>query len=188
MIPVRIVWHHVEPSPTVESRIHQQAERLARLCPEALDCLVTVDAPPRHHHHGGLWGVRIDLSVPHGEVLVGGGDHALDHRFEDLHVAVDAAFRALRRRYQDWQRVRRHDVKVHAEPALATVARISKARRHGFLETPDGREIYFHANAVLGSGFRALRPGSRVRFVEEPGEQGPQASTVEPLEGAEVRQ
>jgi len=49
---------------------------------------------------------------------------------------------------------------------------------YGFLETPDGREIYFHRNSVIGSDFDRLEIGTEVRFAEETGEQGPQASTV----------
>lgn len=46
------------------------------------------------------------------------------------------------------------------------------------LATPDGREIYFHWHSVLHPGFDCLAVGTKVRFVEEPGEKGPQASTV----------
>jgi len=49
---------------------------------------------------------------------------------------------------------------------------------YGFLETPDGREIYFHRNSVLHPGFDRLEIGTEVRFVEELGQEGPQASTV----------
>jgi cold shock CspA family protein len=42
----------------------------------------------------------------------------------------------------------------------------------------DGREIYFHRNAVLAGHFDRLRIGSQVRFAEEAGEKGPQASSV----------
>jgi cold shock CspA family protein len=48
----------------------------------------------------------------------------------------------------------------------------------GFIETADGREIYFHRNSVLDNGFERLTVGSEVRFVEEIGEKGAQASTV----------
>ena len=44
--------------------------------------------------------------------------------------------------------------------------------------TLDGNEIYFHAHSVLHDGFRHLKIGDEVRFVEETGEKGPQASTV----------
>lgn len=47
-----------------------------------------------------------------------------------------------------------------------------------FIETVDGREIYFHRNSVLNGDFLSLREGDRVRFHEEPGDKGPKASTV----------
>jgi len=46
------------------------------------------------------------------------------------------------------------------------------------IETRDGREIYFHRNSVLNAAFDDLKIGAEVRFAEEEGEQGPQASTV----------
>jgi cold shock CspA family protein len=52
---------------------------------------------------------------------------------------------------------------------------------YGFLETPDGRELYFHEHSVLDGGFPELEVGSEVRFIEEPGEKGPQATTVTPV-------
>jgi len=51
-------------------------------------------------------------------------------------------------------------------------------QEYGFIQTSDGREIIFHRNSVLGAGFNALEIGSDVRFSEEEGDKGPQASTV----------
>ena len=51
----------------------------------------------------------------------------------------------------------------------------------GFIETADGREIYFHRNSVLNDAFSRLAPGTRVAFSEEMGEKGPQASSVKLL-------
>lgn len=48
----------------------------------------------------------------------------------------------------------------------------------GFVETPDAREVYFHANSLVDDPFERLAIGDEVRFVEEPGESGPQATTV----------
>jgi cold shock CspA family protein len=42
-----------------------------------------------------------------------------------------------------------------------------------FIETADGREVYFHCNSVLDDAFEHLTVGSEVRFVEEMGEKGP---------------
>jgi cold shock CspA family protein len=58
------------------------------------------------------------------------------------------------------------------------VTKLSSHEGYGFLTTPEGEEIYFHRNSVLNDAFERLAIGTRVRFVEEAGEQGPQASTV----------
>ena len=44
----------------------------------------------------------------------------------------------------------------------------------------DGRQLYFHRNSVLG-GVDRLAVGDEVRFTEENGNEGPQASTVDPV-------
>ena len=51
----------------------------------------------------------------------------------------------------------------------------------GFLETADGRAVYFDRSSVVDGGFGALDVGAPVRFTEEAGEKGPQATTVVPL-------
>jgi cold shock CspA family protein len=60
----------------------------------------------------------------------------------------------------------------------ARVAKLFPVEGYGYIETPDGREIYFHANSVLNNRFKSLKLGSKVSFTEEAGEKGPQASTV----------
>jgi cold shock CspA family protein len=62
--------------------------------------------------------------------------------------------------------------------AQARVVRIFPIEDYGFLETLDGREIYFHKNSVLQTSFDRLEVGTEVYFAEEVGEKGPQASTV----------
>lgn len=49
---------------------------------------------------------------------------------------------------------------------------------YGFIITPDDREIYFHENSIINRDFKSLKEGMEVRFVEEKGEKGPQASSV----------
>ena len=67
-------------------------------------------------------------------------------------------------------------MKAHDAQPAGTVTQLRDD--FGFLETDDGREIYFHRNSVLDEGFAHLRVGTRVSFSEEMGERGPQASTV----------
>jgi cold shock CspA family protein len=75
-------------------------------------------------------------------------------------------------------RVRRGDVKHHEPPNEGTIVSLDKHASFGRIGTTDGREIYFHRNSVLNAKFDALEVGTPVRFDEEAGDQGPQASTV----------
>ncbi len=59
------------------------------------------------------------------------------------------------------------------------VVRLFREEGYGFLRALDGREIYFHRNAVLNDDFDRLVVGAGVRFDEGLGEEGPQASTVQ---------
>lgn len=58
------------------------------------------------------------------------------------------------------------------------MSKILPQEGYGFLTADDGREIYFHKNSVLGRAFPRLKVGTTVRYVEEAGEKGPQASTL----------
>jgi cold shock CspA family protein len=85
----------------------------------------------------------------------------------------------MERILQDYVRKLRGEVKHH-EPALADgkIERIFPYEGYGFILTDDNREIYFDANSVLDKPFENLEVGRKVRFFEERGEKGPQASTV----------
>ncbi len=93
-------------------------------------------------------------------------------------MALNDAFKRARRRLQDHARRMRGEVKSHEAPPIATVKRFDEAGGFGFLETQDGREIYFHKNSLLNGSSLPVAPGTRVTFFEEMGEKGPQASTV----------
>ena len=93
-------------------------------------------------------------------------------------MAIRDAFNAAGRRLQDYARRQSGVVKVHEPVAQGRVTKIFPEEGYGFLETPDGREIYFHGHSVLQPGFDHIAVGTEVRFAEELGEKGPQASTV----------
>src|SRR4030095_15113929 len=75
---------------------------------------------------------------------------------EDVYVAIRDAFNAAGRKLQDYARRHSGAVKVHDGGPPAWVARLIPEKRYGFLETADGREIYFHGNSVLQPGFDRL--------------------------------
>lgn len=179
-IPLQISFHGLESSPAIESRIREKAAKLEQFHDRIVGCRVTVEAPHHHHRHGKLYNVRIDISVPGKDVFVGHSG-PLNHAHEDVYVAIRDAFNAAGRQLQDHARRMRGVVKAHAAPDRGKVTQLLSD--YGFAETPDGQEIYFHKNSVVGDGFYKLEIGNEVRLViaEEEGVEGLQASTVTPI-------
>ncbi|MFZ5468091.1 MAG: HPF/RaiA family ribosome-associated protein [Myxococcota bacterium] len=180
-IPLEISYRDIEPSAAMDVAVRAKAAWLERFFPRIVGCHVTIERPGQHHHRhgkGAHFRVRIELAVP-GGLLVVGRDPARAKTHEDAYLAIHEAFRAMRRQLQDHVRKLRGDVKTHVGPARARVATLFRERGYGFLATEEGREIYFHRASVLGDAFDRLEVGDEVRFVEEVGDEGPQASTVE---------
>src|SRR5271157_2818401 len=98
-------------------------------------------------------------------------------------VAIREAFDAAVRQIENVMREFRGQVKHHAEASHGRVKNLLAREDYGFIETADGRQIYFHRNAVLDAAFDRLKVGSEVTFAEEEGVKGPQASTVRVVGG-----
>ena len=171
-IPLQITARNFDLTETIEDAIREKAQKLDLFYDQIMRCRVLVEAPHRRHHKGVLFNTRIDITVPGGEIVIKREPH------EDLYVSIGDAFRAARRQVEDYDRERRRKVKYHEEMPRAIVSALFPEKGYGFLTTPDGREFYFHKNSVLGDKFKDLKIGMKVRFVEESGEKGPQASTV----------
>jgi len=174
--PLQIKVHNIPASESYESVIREKVDKLASVYDKITNCRVVIDAPHRHRQHGYLYDVRIHLTVPNGELVVKREPN------EDIYVAIRDAFNAAKRQLQDFARRQRGDVKIHIPVPIAAVAKLFPEEGYGFLETADGREIYFHRNSVLNGDFENLKIGTEVRFAEEQGVNGPQASTLTILE------
>jgi cold shock CspA family protein/ribosome-associated translation inhibitor RaiA len=182
-LPPQLTLRGMGPSPALERAVGRKLAWLERYFPRIMGCRVTVEAPHRHRRKGRLYRVRIDLTVPGGELVVA-RNPSLHAAHADVLVAIRDAFDAARRELMDYARLKRGQVKERVGPQLGSVARL--ARDHGFLEAEDGREIYFHRHSVL-QGFERLALGDTVRFTEEDGEKGPQASTVDRVRSRRAR-
>lgn len=153
-------------------------DQLERVHPRITGCHVVVAKPHRRHRVGGLYSVRVDVVVPEGEIVVN-REHHENRAHEDLFVAIRDAFDATRRRLEDHARRLRGSVKRHEARGHGVVSQLFPMQGYGFIETPDGREIYFHRNAVGNGRYDTLDLGVPVRFTEEEGDEGPQASVVQ---------
>ena len=175
--PLQINFRDIPQSDAIEATVREKADKLDKFYDQIMTCRVMIEAPHGHHHKGKLYHIRIDLTVPNGEIVINRdpGDH---HAHEDVYVAIRDAFDAARRKLQDYARKQRGDVKSHEAPPHGIISELVPVEDFGRIQTLDGREIYFHRNSLVDGDFDALKIGDKVRFVEEAGERGPQASTV----------
>jgi cold shock CspA family protein len=176
-LPLQIAFHNLEPSEELAAIIRANAAKLDEFYNHIMSCRVVVDVPHLHHEEGNLFQIRIDLTVPGGEIVVNREPslHAVNKNFIE---AVRDAFDAARRQLEDFARRQRRVVKHHEPAPHAKVSRLFPEEGYGFIATPDGREVYFHQDSVLHGAFAHLQIGTEVTFVEEQGEKGAQASTV----------
>jgi ribosomal subunit interface protein len=180
-IPVQIVVRNASISEVAKDNIRSKADKLSSFYSPIIKCRVVVEAPHRHKQKGLLYNVRIDMTVPGGELVVKREPN------EDVYVAIRDAFVAARRQLQAYARRQRREVKTHEDAPRARVTKLFPDEGYGFLETFDGLDVYFHRNSVLNDGFDRLLIGTEVRYVQEQGEQGPQASTVMPVKKRRTR-
>jgi ribosomal subunit interface protein len=171
-IPLQITARNFDLTDVIRNEIYEKAEKLDNFYGGIMRCRVIVETPHRRQRDGVLYNVRIDMTVPGSELMIKREPH------EDLYAAIRNSFDAAYRRLEEFARQRRGDVKRHEESAYARVSALFPDKGYGFLTTPEGREIYFHKNSVLNRKFNRLKVGTEVRFIEEVGEKGPQASTV----------
>lgn len=176
-IPLSITFRGLDPSQAVKAEIQDRVDKLEKFSGDIMHCHVIVEKPHHHHHKGNLYHIRIDVTVPGNELVVQRAPEA-HQAHEDPYVAIRDAFDSMRRQLEDYARKRRGQVKSHEIPAHGRVIQLEPEHDYGMLETPDGREIYFHRNSVVDTPFGQLVIGAEVRYVEEAGEEGPQASSV----------
>lgn len=179
-VPLKLQFKDVDQTPDLERRIRSKVDRLERHCDYLISCRVLVERPHRHEQSGNPYRVRIEASVPPGHDIVVAKDPGDNDLSDSLVTVINNAFTAAERQIKELVERQRREVKTHDVPR-ALVVRINRKQGFGFVRTVDGRELYFHRNAFLNGEFDHLEVGTEVRFEEEMGEDGPQATTVHVL-------
>jgi len=110
-LPLQITFRNIPPSPAIDANIRKKAAQLDHFAEHIMACRVVVEAPHRRHHQGMLYHVRIDLTVPGGELALS-REPAADHAHEDVFVAIRDAFDATVRQLEDHVRRRRARTKL----------------------------------------------------------------------------
>ena len=177
-VPLQITFRDFDSSDAVKARVEEEAEKLGRYYPRIVSVRVVLEQPHKHKAKGNTFHVGIYIEVP-GEDIKVTRHPGTSAAHEDIYVCIRDAFDEARRRLADHKQRQRGDVKHHEGQPHARI--LSMFPDHGFIRAGDGREFYFHRNAVINGEFEKLEVGAEVRFAETMGEQRPQASTVTPV-------
>ena len=172
IIPLQITARDIELSDALREEITQKVVKLDNVYDRIMRCKVVVEEPKRHPHEGKMYSVHIIMTVPGAELVT---KRELN---KDLFVAMRDSFHAARRKLEEFAREQRGEVKHHEESPRVRITALFPDKGYGFLQSPDGYDVYFHGNSVVNREFEKLAIGMEVRFVEEMGDKGPQASSV----------
>jgi ribosomal subunit interface protein len=179
-VPLEISYRDVHKTESIEALIREKAAKLERIDDHINSCRIAVERPQKFQSHGNPYRVRITLRVPPGHELAVHREPSKGDLHSDLESEVRAAFDAAERQLKELKEKRRSDVKQHPDQQMqATIERLFPEQEYGFLRTLDGRQVFFHRNSVLHNEYDRLEIGTGVRYSEEMGVDGPQASTVE---------
>ena len=127
---LQITFRNMKSSPTVEEWVREAAGKLETFYGQITGCHVAVEVPHRHHLRGALYHVRIDLTLPGGEVVIKREaslaksarregqlgvrkQSEVEMPHKNLRMAINDAFKAAARRLQDYARRQRGDIKTH---------------------------------------------------------------------------
>jgi ribosome-associated translation inhibitor RaiA len=127
--PLQITFRNLPPSDAIENSIRERASKLESFYDRIMSCGVIVEAPHRHHRKGKAYEVRIDLTLPGGELVINrapkrlraaklrlaeqpdkyiveGHEPSKHAAHADVYVAIRDAFNAAGRKLQDYARRR----------------------------------------------------------------------------------
>ena len=181
--PLEISFNDIEKTPQLESLIREKTERLEKFSDEIISCQMDVAQPHAHQNSGSGYRVRIELRVPPKDSLVAHEHSSHGNIHDTVETVVNRAFDAVERQLKEHtERLRENQREYSEEDQPGTVIVIDQEKRYGIIKTVTGRDIYFTDNAVLHDDFDRIEIGTAVRYEDQPGDDGPRASTVEIVE------
>lgn len=178
-VPLEIACPDFQKTDAVDKLIRDQVAKLEKICQHLISCRVALEMPQKHERKGHTFRIRIEAHLPPKHQLVVRRELTQNDADDPLTAVIHEAFDAMEEQIQKTVDKQRGHVKSHPDQEVSGfVSKIFPEEGYGFIESLDGIEIYFHKNSVLHGDFDRLSVGTGVRFVEETGEEGPKATTV----------
>ena len=179
-VPLELTFRGVKKTEALDDLVRDKVDKLHRVCDYLTSCRVAVERPQGNPSTGSSYRVRVAVQVPRGHELVASASRARATVNDTLETVIHRTFDAMRSQLEQLVAKQRRDVKAHpSQDLIGIVDQSFPEQDHGFLKTPEGESVYFHRNAVVNAELEDLVRGTGVRYVEEIGNNGPQASTVQ---------
>lgn len=171
---LQVESRNVELRKSWQEKIEEERERLSRHHPGLVHGLRVTIEDTSAHKSGGFE-LRVVASVPNDTVVV-------KRKGDSVRPLLVDAFDTLGLQLKELQRKRRQTAKpqetVTSKGLEGVIKSLFPFESYGFIATPEGREVYFHENALKECTFAELKEGGEIRFGETEGDKGPQASWV----------
>lgn len=179
--PVQIKFSNMESSEAMEAAVHKRVEKLDRAFPDIMTCRVRIEAPSAKKQKGGLFQTKIEIKLPGHEIVVNRSPD-LQNSHTDVYVSIRDAFKSAQRQLESHVKRIQGKVKFHEEHfESGRVDSLYPKTDSGWIESNDGRKIFFHRNSCLTVDFDNLKPGMEVSYIEHEDSEEPRASSVRPL-------
>ena len=171
---LQVEGRHVDIRKSWQTKIDVEKDRLTRHHPGVVHNLRVAVQGTANHKQGG-YEVRLVATVPNDTIVV-------KRKGEAVKPLLVKAFDNLGLQLKEIQRKKKHNIK-NPEPESATnqsgtIKTVSPIESFGFIATDNGKEIYFHENALKNIDIDKLNAGDEVSFGETEGDKGPCASWV----------
>jgi len=179
-LPPEITYEGIEKNSTIDDLINKNIAKLEKICDYIISAHIAVESYNRRHSTGNYYRIRIALRIPPKHEIVVKHTSETGRQFEPLPAIIRRTFESAERQLESLVEKQRNEVKAHTRnETMAIVDKIFRDEGYGFLRALDGHQIYFHKNSCLHGEWEILRTGINVRYTEQEGEKGSQASSIE---------
>lgn len=188
-VPPEMAFRGIEPTDELKRRILDGISMLEGVYPNLISCRSMVADETPDQTSGKSYRVRLEIGIPSKSVVVDQRHPEPDER-PTLDQTINEAFSIARKRLVKAKKLQRGETKIHELPPHGRIVRLlidDKGVRYGFLENREGRQIYFHEEALVDLEYDDLEVGDEVRYAAAQGDEGLQASTVATLDPQDIR-
>lgn len=173
---LRIESRNVGMTPRWKTEIEERMAGLQASHDDIVHARVTLTKNPHHRKSKNVAEALVVLTLPGRQTITARKE---EKTFEE---AIRAAFFSIDIELTKFRDKRATtEIRVPPIPLRGVICKLFPQEGYGFILQEGGGEVYFHRNAVHGMKFEELEDGREVAFNVEPGEKGPQATTVNPV-------